>query len=68
MPVRNDAWEAQLPAETAKELYRLTKCPTEEEAKAGRIDAISIIEFINSIAIWFPNLGIYSACLVLKSN
>ena len=32
MPVRNDAWEAQLPAETAKELYRLTKCPTEEEA------------------------------------
>ena len=36
MPVRNDAWEAQLPADTAKELYRLTKCPTEEEAKAGR--------------------------------
>ena len=36
MPTRSDAWEAQLPAETAKELYRLTKCPTEEEAKAGR--------------------------------
>ena len=36
MPVRSDAWEAQLPAETAKELYALTKCPTEEEAKAGR--------------------------------
>jgi len=33
---RSDAWEAQLPAETAKELYRLTKCPTGEEAKAGR--------------------------------
>ena len=36
MPTRSDAWEAQLPAGTAKELYRLTKCPTEEEAKAGR--------------------------------
>ena len=36
MPTRSDAWEAQLSAETAKELYRLTKCPTEEEAKAGR--------------------------------
>lgn len=36
MPVRSDAWEAQLPSETAKELYALTKCPTEEEAKAGR--------------------------------
>ena len=36
MPTRSDAWEAQLPADTAKELYRLTKCPTEEEAKAGR--------------------------------
>ena len=36
MPTRSDAWEAKLPAETAKELYRLTKCPTEEEAKAGR--------------------------------
>ena len=36
MSTRSDAWEAQLPAETAKELYRLTKCPTEEEAKAGR--------------------------------
>ena len=36
MPTRSDAWEAQLPAETAKELYRLTKCPTEEEAKNGR--------------------------------
>ena len=36
MPVRSDAWEAQLPSETAKELYRLTKCPTEEEKKAGR--------------------------------
>ena len=36
MPARSDAWEAQLPADTAKELYRLTKCPTEEEAKAGR--------------------------------
>lgn len=33
---RSDAWEAQLPAETAKELYRFTKCPTEEEAKEGR--------------------------------
>ena len=33
---RSDAWEAQLPAATAKELYRLTKCPTEEEKKAGR--------------------------------
>ena len=36
MPTRSDAWEAQLPAATAKELYRLTKCPTEEEKKAGR--------------------------------
>ena len=36
MPVRNNAWEAQLPADTVKELYRLTKCPTKEEAKAGR--------------------------------
>ena len=36
MSTRSDAWEAKLPAETAKELYRLTKCPTEEEAKAGR--------------------------------
>ena len=36
MPVRNDAWEAQLPADTAKELYRLTKPPTEEERQAGR--------------------------------
>ena len=36
MPVRSDAWEAQLPADTAKELYRLTKPPTEEERKAGR--------------------------------
>ena len=36
MSTRSDAWEAQLPAETAKELYRLTKCPTEEEAKNGR--------------------------------
>ena len=36
MPVRSDAWEAQLPAGTAQELYRLTKCPTEEEKKAGR--------------------------------
>ena len=36
MPTRSDAWEAQLPADTAKELYRLTKCPTEEEAKNGR--------------------------------
>ena len=34
MSTRSDAWEAKLPAETAKELYRLTKCPTEEEAKA----------------------------------
>ena len=34
--MRSDAWEAQLPAATAKELYRLTKCPTEEEKKAGR--------------------------------
>ena len=36
MPTRSDAWEAQLPAGTAQELYRLTKPPTEEEAKAGR--------------------------------
>ena len=36
MSTRCDAWEAKLPAETVKELYRLTKCPTEEEAKAGR--------------------------------
>ena len=36
MPVRSDAWEAPLPAETAQELYRLTKPPTEEERKAGR--------------------------------
>ncbi len=36
MPTRSDAWEAQLPADTAKELYRLTKPPTEEERKAGR--------------------------------
>ena len=36
MPVRNDAWEAQLPADTAKELYRLTKPPTKEEVEAGR--------------------------------
>ena len=36
MSTRSDAWEAKLPAETAKELYRLTKCPTEEETKAGR--------------------------------
>ncbi len=36
MSTRSDAWEAKLPADTAKELYRLTKCPTEEEAKAGR--------------------------------
>ena len=33
---RCDAWEAQLPADTAKELYRLTKPPTKEEAEAGR--------------------------------
>ena len=36
MPARSDAWEAQLPADTAKELYRLTKPPTEEERQAGR--------------------------------
>ena len=36
MPVRNDAWEAKLPADTAKELYRLTKPPTKEEVEAGR--------------------------------
>ena len=36
MPVRSDAWEAQLPADTAKELYRLTKPPTKEEVEAGR--------------------------------
>ena len=36
MPVRSDAWEAQLPAGTAQELYRLTKPPTKEEAEAGR--------------------------------
>ena len=36
MPTRSDAWEAQLPADTAKELCRLTKPPTEEERKAGR--------------------------------
>ncbi len=36
MPTRSDAWEAQLPAGTAKELYRLTKPPTKEEAEAGR--------------------------------
>lgn len=36
MPTRSDAWEAQLPAGTAQELYRLTKPPTEEERKAGR--------------------------------
>ena len=36
MPTRSDAWEAQLPAETAKELYRFTKPPKEEEAKEGR--------------------------------
>ena len=36
MPVRSDAWEAQLPADTAKELYRLTKPPTADERKAGR--------------------------------
>ena len=34
--LRSDAWEAQLPADTASELYRLTKCPTQEEAEAGR--------------------------------
>lgn len=34
--VRSDAWEAQLPADTAKELYRLTKPPTADERKAGR--------------------------------
>ncbi len=34
--LRSDAWEAQLPADTARELYRLTKCPTQEEAEAGR--------------------------------
>lgn len=33
---RCDAWEAQLPADTAKELYRLTKPPTADERKAGR--------------------------------
>ena len=33
---RNDAWEAQLSADTAKELYALTKPPTEKEAKEGR--------------------------------
>ena len=31
MPARSDAWEAQLPADTAKELYRL-----KEERQAGR--------------------------------
>lgn len=36
MPARSDAWEAQLPADTAKELYRLTKPPTKEEVEAGR--------------------------------
>ena len=36
MPARSDAWEAQLPADTAKELYALTKPPTEEERQAGR--------------------------------
>ena len=36
MPVRNNAWEAQLPADTVKELYRLTKPPTKEEVEAGR--------------------------------
>jgi len=36
MPTRSDAWEAKLPAETAKELYRFTKPPKEEEAKEGR--------------------------------
>ena len=36
MPTRSDAWEAQLPADTAKELYRLTKPPTKEEVEAGR--------------------------------
>ena len=36
MPTRSDAWEAQLPAGTAQELYRLTKPPTKEEAEAGR--------------------------------
>lgn len=36
MPTRSNAWEAQLPADTAKELYRLTKPPTKEEVEAGR--------------------------------
>ena len=36
MPTRSDAWEAQLPAGTTQELYRLTKPPTKEEAEAGR--------------------------------
>lgn len=36
MPARSDAWEAQLPADTAKELYHLTKPPTKEEVEAGR--------------------------------
>jgi hypothetical protein len=36
MPARSDTWEAQLPADTAKELYRLTKPPTKEEVEAGR--------------------------------
>jgi hypothetical protein len=36
MTTRSDAWEAQLPAETAKELYRLTKCPSSAEATEGR--------------------------------
>ena len=36
MPTRSDAWEVQLPAGTAQELYRLTKPPTKEEAEAGR--------------------------------
>ena len=34
--LRSDAWEANLTAETARELYRLTKTPTEEERKENR--------------------------------
>ena len=34
--LRSDAWESALDAETARELYRLTKTPTDEERNENR--------------------------------
>jgi len=36
MSTRSDAWEANLAADEARELYRLSKPPTEAEKKEGR--------------------------------